>query len=72
LKSWLSGSQFRGNIREFAQALGVAQKTVEDWIYGRYRPSLIHKRLIYNMTQLPEYATTDLGEQGELLPIKHI
>ena len=38
LRAWFGASEFQGNIARFAAELGVNQRTVEEWIYGRRRP----------------------------------
>ena len=57
LKEWLQNSEFDGNVARFAVALGVNQKTVQDWVYGRYRPSPKNYSMLYRVTGLSEYAT---------------
>ena len=55
LRDWLQTSQYKGSVTLFAEALGVTLKTVEDWVYGRSRPSLKHWSQLYATTGLPEY-----------------
>ncbi len=62
LRRWYQSSEFRGNIGKLATELKVNQKTVEDWVYGRFRPSIRHYPALFRVTGLSEYAT------GRLLP----
>ena len=62
LRAWYQASEFRGNVGKLATELEVNQKTVEDWVYGRFRPSIRHYPALYRLTGLSEYAT------GLLLP----
>ena len=55
LREWLQTSQYKGSVTLFANALNVPLKTVEDWVYGRSKPSLQHWGQLYNVTGLPEY-----------------
>ncbi len=68
LKQWLESSRFTGNLKEFASALEVPLKTVEDWVYGRSTPNAKNRKRLFSLTQLPEYDTKAVGEQSELLP----
>ncbi len=62
LRAWFHASTFEGNIAGFAEALGVNQRTVEEWVYGRARPSRRQWAALHRVTGLAEYAT------GLLLP----
>ena len=62
LKQWLEASEFSGSVSLLAEALDVPLKTVEDWVYGRSKPGPRHKAKLFEVTQLPQYAT----EQGHL------
>ena len=55
LREWLQNSEYKGSVTQFSDALGVPLKTVEDWVYGRSRPSLKHWSQLYSATGLPEY-----------------
>ena len=55
LREWLQTSQYKGSVTLFANALNVPLKTVEDWVYGRSKPSLQHWSRLYDATGLPEY-----------------
>ena len=55
LRDWLQTSQYKGSVTLFAEALEVPLKTVEDWVYGRSKPSLKHWSQLYAATGLPEY-----------------
>lgn len=55
LRAWLQTSQYQGSVTLFANALNVPLKTVEDWVYGRSKPSLQHWSQLYEATGLPEY-----------------
>ena len=55
LRGWLQTSQYQGSVTLFANALDVPLKTVEDWVYGRSKPSLQHWSQLYEATGLPEY-----------------
>ena len=56
LKEWLDESCFKGSVTQFARALGIPMKTVEDWVYGRHNPGREHMGRLYELTQLPDYA----------------
>lgn len=62
LRAWFHTSAFEGNIAGFAEALGVNQRTVEEWVYGRARPSRRQWAALHRVTGLAEYST------GLLLP----
>lgn len=62
LRAWFHASEFDGNIPAFADALGVNQRTVEEWVYGRAKPSMRQWAALHRVTGLQEYAT------GLLLP----
>ena len=55
LREWLQNSEYKGSVTHFAEALAVPLKTVEDWVYGRSKPSLKHWSQLYEATGLPEY-----------------
>jgi hypothetical protein len=55
LKEWLRQSTFGGNIRLFAEALGVPLKTVEDWFYRSARPGPANRVRLFELTHLPQY-----------------
>ena len=55
LGDWLQASQYKGSVTLFSEALEVPLKTVEDWVYGRSKPSLKHWSQLYAATGLPEY-----------------
>jgi len=65
LKSWLDNSQFDGNAHELAQELGIPEKTVEDWVYGRNGPNPKNRAKLYELTGLSEYSDNQM-ELGEL------
>lgn len=60
LRAWFRHSRFNGNIGIFAEALGVNQRTVEDWIYGRARPLKRQWAALHRVTGLPEYEAIQL------------
>lgn len=68
LRDWLSKSQFNGNVKDFAQTLGITQKTVEDWVYGRYKPSQTNKAKLFEITGLQVYNSNRFGTQQHLIP----
>ena len=55
LREWYNTSEFKGHIGLLAAKLGLSQKTVEDWVYGRGKPSRRHHAVLYSITGLPEY-----------------
>ena len=55
LRQWLAESEFEGDVGRFAEHLGVKRKTVENWVYGRTRPSLRFRSRVYAATTLPQY-----------------
>ena len=63
LGPWLHASDFAGSISRFAEALGVKQKTVEDWVYGRSRPSRRHWPRLYEVTGLPHFKPLSPAER---------
>jgi dCTP deaminase len=60
LRQWLAQSQFQGSVSRFAGALGVNLKTVENWVYGRTRPSRRHWGKLYELAGLPQFRITQL------------
>ena len=60
LRSWLAGSEFQGSVRRFSAALDVNLKTVEDWVYGRSRPSRRHWGKLHDLTDLPHFRVSQL------------
>ena len=52
LRDWLSQSEFQGSVLQFAEALKVKPKTVENWLYGRAEPSRRFRAKIYDLTSL--------------------
>lgn len=56
LREWLERSQYQGSIKRLATALGIPQKTVEDWFYRGAKPSSPNKLRLYLATGLEEYA----------------
>ena len=58
LRAWFHGSEFEGNIAGFAGALGVNLRTVEEWVYGRARPSRRQWAALHRVTGLAEYGTS--------------
>ncbi len=62
LRAWFQASEYDGNVAAFAEALGVNQRTVEEWVYGRARPSMRQWAALHRVTGLAEYAS------GQLLP----
>lgn len=60
LREWLDSSSFGGSVIQFADAIGVNIKTVENWVYGRAVPSKRYWPRLYKTTRLPEFAV--LGE----------
>ena len=67
IKLWLDESRFRGNVRQFADALDIPVKTVEDWVYGRFKPGSTHAAKLFEVTGLPQYHS----EQHELFDEGH-
>lgn len=64
LRAWFNASEYDGNIAAFAEALGVNVRTVEEWVYGRARPSARQFAALHRVTGLAEYEPhpTLLGE----------
>ncbi len=60
LREWFHASEYDGNVAAFAEALGVNQRTVEEWVYGRARPSMRQWAALHRVTGLAEYATRTL------------
>ena len=60
LRDWFHASEYDGNVAAFAEALGVNQRTVEEWVYGRARPSMRQWAALHRVTGLAEYATRTL------------
>ena len=61
LRQWLAESEFEGDVGRFAEHLGVNRKTVENWVYGRTRPSLRFRPRVYAATALPQYRVDQLA-----------
>ena len=55
LRAWYEESEYKGNIANFAEALGVNKKTVEEWVYGRAKPTLKQWSSLYRVTGLAVY-----------------
>ncbi len=68
LRQWLADSRYQGSVALLASALGVRQKTVEGWVYGRTAPSSRHWARLYQETGLPDFARhqQELQEGPEL------
>ena len=58
---WLAASEFEGDVGRFAEHLGVKRKTVENWVYGRTRPSLRFRSRVHEATTLPQYRVDQLA-----------
>ena len=56
LRAWFHASEFDRNVAAFAEALGVNQRTVEEWVYGRNEPSKKQWAALHRVTGLAEYA----------------
>ena len=56
LRAWLRDSAYAGKVAAFAAALGVNQRTVEDWVSGRATPSKKQWAALHRVTGLAEYA----------------
>lgn len=54
---------YKGNITDFAEALGVSRYTVHAWISGRRSPNRLHLMLLHTKTGIP-FATL-LGQLAE-------
>lgn len=65
IKLWLDESRFRGNVQKFADAMGIPVKTVEDWVYGRGKPSTKHASKVFEVTGLPQYRGLFEGDHGD-------
>ena len=65
IKQWLDESRFRGNVQQFADALEIPVKTVEDWVYGRFKPSAKHATKLFEVTGLPQYRGLFEGCRGD-------
>ena len=65
IKLWLDESSFQGDVRQFADALGIPIKTVEDWVYGRGKPSTKHAARVFEVTGLPQYRGLFEGCNGD-------
>ncbi|GEM_PF-75978 len=53
LKVWLDSSVYHGDVGLLADDLEMSQKTVEDWVYGRYAPSGANRARLFEITKLP-------------------
>lgn len=62
LRAWFHASAFEGDIPAFAAALGLNRRAVEEWVYGRARPSRKQWAALHRVTGLAEYGA------GLLLP----
>ena len=60
LRAWFHASEYDGNVAAFAEALGVNLRTVEEWVYGRARPSMRQWAALHRVTGLAEYASRTL------------
>ena len=68
LRRWLDESEYEGSVVRLARVLNVEQKTVEDWVYGRYEPKAANKVKLYDITGLSKYAPAPGVEQPRLFP----
>jgi hypothetical protein len=66
LKEWLDKSQYQGSISRFSAALGIPQKTVEDWFYRGAKPGSPNKLRLYLATGLEEYSPRTDAETRRL------
>ena len=66
LREWLRQSEFEGSVRQFAQVLGIARKTVENWLYRGAEPSLRYRTKVFQATQLAQYKPPSPGEPLKL------
>lgn len=66
LRGWLKHSKFHGSVSRFAEALGVPQKTVEDWVYRGARPNAAHWAKLLSLNLLPESPEADTAKPAEL------
>ena len=57
LRAWFHASEYEGNVAGFAAALGVNQRTVEEWVYGRARPSTRQWAALHRVTGLSAYSS---------------
>ena len=55
LRVWLDGSEYEGNVARLAAVLQVREKTVQDWVYGRYEPRNDNREKLYSLTKIPKY-----------------
>ena len=56
LSGWLEASEYEGSVSRLAHVLGVNEKTVQEWVYGRNDPGPQNRALLYRLTRLPDYA----------------
>lgn len=59
LRDWLEESQFKGNVKQFAEHIGVLPKAVEEWVYGRGKPSPKHFDILFEVTRLEEFSSLE-------------
>ena len=66
LRRWLDEGEYKGSVARLARVLKVEQKTVEDWVYGRYEPNAANAVSLYEMTGLSKYAPAPGAKQPRL------
>ena len=66
LKRWLDHSEYAGSVAKFSKTLGVEDKTVQDWVYGRNEPSATNKLKLFEVTRLSFYAPEPGARQPRL------
>jgi dCTP deaminase len=66
LRRWLDGSEYEGSVARLARVLGVEQKTVEDWVYGRSEPSPASRSKLFEITGISRYAAEPGASQPRL------
>jgi len=70
LRDWLKASPFKGSVTSLASFLNIPPKTVEDWVYGRYRPSPRSKMRLFLLTGLSCYEPSSLAERQALHEVR--
>ena len=72
LRLWLDGNEYRGSVARLAAVLQVPEKTVQDWVYGRYEPNNENREKLYLLTRIPRYDSSHSDHQPNMFSEGHV
>ena len=64
LREWLGASEYEGNLSLLAKDMGVPEKTVQEWVYGRHEPNSINRSKLYELTGISYYKSESSKTDG--------